>query len=307
MNPQLTSFIFPAFVSEYLGNEIEIARNLSEDFDEFLNITKSKYFPEFRNFSLIDKQFLENELFSQVSSYIFGCAIASGLKNKGLVPAMVAGNSMGLYAALYATGVVSFDDGLRLLTKASEFIRTETEGQNMGMAAIVGLELNDVENIINKTDSKISIANKNGKYSFLISGEKNSIDLALGLAKKEGALFTSTVLVDSPYHSIFLKKAALNFGNFIDQDISLKDSMYPIISSVDQQELRTSIEIREELVKNIYKPINWYDSMVNMISNGTNCFVECGAGNSLTKLARFIDSDFKVYPINKINKLLGKT
>lgn len=303
MDPQLTSFIFPAFVSEYLGNEIEIARNLSGDFDVFLNITKSNYFPEFRNFSLDDKQFLENELFSQVSSYIFGCAIASGLKKKGLVPAMVAGNSMGLYAALYATGVVSFDDGLLLLIKASEFIKKETEGRNMGMAAIVGLELNDVKAIVNKTDSKISIANKNGKYSFLISGEKNSIELALGLAKKEGALFTSTVLVNSPYHSDFLKKAAFNFGNYIDQNITLKDLTYSIVSSVDQQELKSAAQIRDELVKNIYKPINWYASMVKMINAGTNCFVECGAGNSLTKLARFIDGDFKIYPINKINKL----
>lgn len=303
MDPQLTSFIFPAFVSEYLGNEIEIARNLSGDFDVFLNITKSNYFPEFRNFSLDDKQFLENELFSQVSSYIFGCAIASGLKKKGLVPAMVAGNSMGLYAALYATGVVSFDDGLLLLIKASEFIKKETEGRNMGMAAIVGLELNDVKAIVNKTDSKISIANKNGKYSFLISGEKNSIELALGLAKKEGALFTSTVLVNSPYHSDFLKKAAFNFGNYIDQNITLKDLTYSIVSSVDQQELISAAQIRDELVKNIYKPINWYASMVKMINAGTNCFVECGAGNSLTKLARFIDGDFKIYPINKINKL----
>ncbi len=303
MNPQLTSFIFPAFVSEYLGNEIEIARNLSGDFDEFLNITKSKYFPEFSNFSLADKQFLENELFSQVSSYIFGCAIASGLKKKGFIPDVVAGNSMGLYAALYASDVVNFDDGLLLLTKASEFIRTETEGQNMGMAAIVGLELNDVENIINKTDSKISIANKNGKYSFLISGEKNSIDLALGFAKKEGALFTSTVLVDSPYHSDFLKKAAMNFGKYIDRNITLKEPKYPIISSVNQQELKSATQVGEELVKNIYEPINWYASMVKMINAGTNCFVECGAGNSLTKLARFIDGDFKIYPINKINKL----
>lgn len=306
MNSQLTSFIFPAFVSEYLGNEIEIARNLSADFDVFLNITESKYFPEFGNFSLVDKRFLENELLSQISSYIFGCSIAAGLKRKGLTPAVVAGNSMGLYAAIYATAVVNFNDGLRLLTKASEFIRNETEGQNMGMAAIVGLELNDVQAIVNQTDNKTSIANKNGKYSFLISGEKNSIKLALGLAIKEGALFTSTVLVDSPYHSDFLKKAALNFGNFIDQDISLKDPMYPIVSSVDQQELRTSAQIRDELVKNIYKPINWYASMVKMINTGTNCFVECGAGNSLTKLARFIDGDFKIYPINKINKLLGK-
>ncbi|MCD4730624.1 MAG: hypothetical protein K8R74_08495, partial [Bacteroidales bacterium] len=100
MNPPKTAFIFPAFVSEYIGNEVEIVRSLSNDFDAFLNITTSKYFSEFSNFSLADKQFTENELYNQVSSYIFGCSVASLLMKKGMMPDMIAGNSMGLYTAL---------------------------------------------------------------------------------------------------------------------------------------------------------------------------------------------------------------
>lgn len=305
MNSQFTSFIFPAFVSEYIGNEIKIVRDLSDDFDTFLDIIVSKFFTEFSGFSLTDRQFTENELFSQVGSYLFGCSITAGLKKKGLIPNIVAGNSMGLYAALYCAGVVNFEDGLLLLTKAYEHIQHETKDHDMGMGAIVGLDLNDIEEIVNQSNDEISVANKNGKHSYLISGEKNGVEFALELARNEGALFTSTVLVNNPYHTGFLKNAAFQFGHFSDQHIVLKNPEYSIVSSVDQLELKTALQIRDELVKNIYKPINWYASMVSMIDIGTSCFVECGAGNSLTKLARFIDGDFKVYPVNKIGKLQG--
>lgn len=305
MNPQSTSFIFPAFVSEYLGNEIDIVRNLTEDFDTFKHIITSKFYSDFSCFSLADRRFTENELYSQVGSYLFGCAIASGLMKKGLTPNFAAGNSMGLYAALYCGGVVNFEDGLLMLKKAYELIRQETKGRKMGMRAIVGLDLNDVKAIISQTKSKAFIANKNGTYSFLISGEKESIEFALELAKKEGALFTSLVSVESPYHTDFIKDAAIQFGQFIDKNITLKDPSVCIISSVNQQELKTASQLRDELVRNIYHPINWYNSMVHMIEAGAECFFECGAGNSLTKLARFISKDVKVYPINKIDEVLA--
>lgn len=284
---------------------MELVRNMSPDFDAFLEITSSRYFSEFKSFSLADKKFIENELFSQISSYIFGCSLSSFLKNKGITPNSVAGNSMGLYAALFCSGAISFEDGLRLVQKAYELIQKETKGQKMGMGAIVGLDLKDVTKIVDQSNNKAFIANTNGIYSFLISGEKSSVENALSLAKKEGALFISSVLVDSPYHTYFIKSAATEFGKFIDQDIALNDPQMGIISSVDQRTLITTSEIRNELVKNIYHPINWYASMIEMISTGTNCFVECGAGNTLSKLARFINGDFKVYPINKINKLIG--
>lgn len=303
MNPQKTAFIFPAFVSEYLGNEVEIIRSLSDDFDAFLNITTSKYFSEFSNFSLADKRFTENELYNQVSSYIFGCSVASLLKKKGMIPDMVAGNSMGLYTALQCSESINFEDGLLLVLKAYEFIQHECENRSMGMGAIVGLELNDITEILFQMDGQVSLANTNGPYSLLISGEKSSVGKVLDFAKTEGALFTSPVLVDSPYHTDFLKEAAVRYGRFIDQNITLKDPLFSIVSSVDQHELKTAGQIRDELIKNIYHPINWYASMTNMIAAGVNCFVECGAGNSLSKIARFIDGDFKVYPINKIDKL----
>lgn len=305
MNSLKTSFIFPAFVSEYIGNEVEIARNLSGDLDAFLEITSSRYFSEFRSFSLTDRLFIDNELYSQISSYIFGCSLSNYLKNKGIIPDMLAGNSMGLYAALYCSGAVNFEDGLLLVQKAHEFIQKETKEQEMGMGAIVGLKLNDIQKIVHQCNERAFIANTNGIYSFLISGEKSSIEKALSLAKTEGALFTSSVLVDNPYHTDFIKTAATQLGSFIDQNISINDPQIAIISSVDQSELTTAVQIRDELVKNIYHPINWYASMEKMIDKSINRFIECGAGNTLSKLARFIDGDFKVYPINKIDKLVG--
>ena len=305
MNLQKTAFIFPAFVSEYFGNEVEIARNLSEEFDALLNITASNFLPEFSNFSLADKQIIENELFNQVISYIFGCSISSFLKKKDIIPEMIAGNSMGLYAALQCCESVNFEEGLLLVLKAYELIRNEIGKSSMGMGAIVGLDFKDIEEILQLTDGKVTIANTNGAFSFLISGEKSGIEKALNRAKNEGALFTSLVPVDSPYHSGFLRESAIQFDHFIDDNISLKDPIFRIVSSVDQKLIKTVVDIQDELVKNIYYPINWYASMTNMIAEGMSCFVECGAGNSLYKIARFIDGDFKVYPINRISKLLG--
>lgn len=305
MNLQKTAFIFPAFISEYLGNEVEIVRSLSEDFDTFLNITSSDFLPEIRNYSLVDNQITSNELYNQVYSYIFSCTIATYLKKKGMIPDFVAGNSMGLYAALQCCDSVSFEDGLLLVMKAYEFIQQETEDSTLGMGAIVGLDFNDIKEMLYQTEGRVFLANTNGTYSFLISGEKSGIEEVLDRSKTEGALFTSSLQVDSPYHTIFLKESAARLGCFIDSNISLLNPVFPIVSSVDQIVLKTIEQVRDELVKNIYHPINWHDSMTNMITSGVNCFVECGAGNSLSKIARFIEGDFKVYPINRINKLIG--
>ncbi|MEZ5195759.1 MAG: ACP S-malonyltransferase [Bacteroidales bacterium] len=304
MNSTKTAFVFPAFVSEYLGNEIDIIRNLSGDFDAFLSITTACGLPEFKDFSLANETYIQNELYSQISSYLFGCSMAKALIDKAIIPELLAGNSMGLYAALYCSGAVSFEDGLKLIRKAYELIQLEIKGEEMGMGAIVGLELKDMEKIVEQLNNGAFIANKNGEYSYLISGRKERIEEALALAKNEGTLFTSKVLVRSPYHTEFIKNAALQLGSFIDQQISINEPQVKIISSVDQLELMTPNQIREELIDNIYHPINWYASMVHMIENGTDRFIECGAGNTLTKLARFIKGDFKVYPINKINKLV---
>ncbi|OQX73423.1 MAG: hypothetical protein B6D61_12560 [Bacteroidetes bacterium 4484_249] len=299
-----TSFIFPAFISEYFGNEPDILNSLSDDFCNFKNITASVVNPDFRSFSTEDKSFTNDELNSQIISYIFSCSLCNILKNKKkIIPDYVAGNSMGLYAALFCSGSVSFEDGLHLIINAYKFIREKVAVMDAGMGSIIGLDIDDVRKIVEHYNNKIEIVNANNKHSFLISGEMAGIKKVLELARDEGALFTSELNVKSPYHTHYLNEVSEKFYNFIKKNISIGPSVITIVSAVDQSFLSSKDELSNEIVRNISTPINWQATMQKMLDSDVSRFFECGAGNTLYKIGKFIKGSFTIYPINQIERV----
>ncbi len=113
-----TAFIFPAFVSEFIGTESEILHAFSENFQQKLSETTRITGDDYMEFSLDDPRFTGDELRSQIISYLFGCSLSDELISRGVKPDAVSGYSMGLYAALYSSSVYHFEDGIRLIEKA---------------------------------------------------------------------------------------------------------------------------------------------------------------------------------------------
>jgi [acyl-carrier-protein] S-malonyltransferase len=301
----LTSFIFPAFVSEYSGNEPEILRRYAVDFEGYLQKASHHLGIDLTKFNIHHFSYQDHELNTQFISYIFSCAVSDLLTNKNIKPDYISGYSMGVYGALYCGQVVTFNQGLDLIRKAFELIKSTTPEIKTGMGSIVGLTLHDIEGVI--ADFKnVTLANTNGIHSHMISGYSSEIIKVLELAKKEGALHAAMMNVTCPYHTSLLNEASVKFREYILKENFIKDSTFMLVSGIDQRIFSGREEIIVELSANMNTEINWYKTMLQILELNVNKFMECGAGTSLHKIGKFIKRDFKIYPISSLDQLFRK-
>jgi [acyl-carrier-protein] S-malonyltransferase len=299
------AFIFPAFVSEYIGNEVQILNGLSNIFRENLKKASITSGVDFESFHLKDRAFTEDELRVQIISYLFSCSLSDELIARGIKPDILAGNSMGLYAALYTGGVIHFNEGIHLIIQAYNISKSVVGDIDSGMGSIIGLTEEEINEIINKHHLEAEIANTNSAHSHLVTGRMEAINSLLELARNTGALHVSLLNVKTPYHSLLLKGTYESFNQYISGQVQLRKSKYPIISSIDQRLMESPDNIQKELTENLSGKINWMASFESMLQLGVKQFIECGAGNSLKKISRFQSGNFTVYPMNKMVQLFN--
>lgn len=299
-----TAFIFPAFISEFIGTEVQILNSLSDNFLENLEKASAITSDDFTKFSITDTAYTEDELRSQVITYIFSCSLADVLISKGMQPDVMAGYSMGLYATIYTGGAINFEDGIKLINKAYSISKKIIGNIESNMGSIIGLTVNEIEEIISNNRLEVEIANTNSIHSHLITGSKKEVHQLLIKARETGALNTSLLKVSTPYHSKLLKNTEEDLLEFIKDNIKFKHSSYPIISSINQKMIKSADQIQKELVMNLFTKINWMDTFNHLQSMGVSQFIECGAGKSLYKTGRFMPGIFSIYPMNKLNKLI---
>jgi [acyl-carrier-protein] S-malonyltransferase len=301
----LTGFIFPAFVSEYSGNEPEILQSYAVDFDGYLKKASSYLGIDLTPFDILQNNYQDHELYTQFISYIFSCAVSDLLRTRHIKPDFISGYSMGIYGTLYCGQAVTFNQGLDLIRKAFELIKSINREIETGMGSIVGLTLHDIEGIIEDFND-VTITNTNGIHSHLISGYSSEIIKVLNLAKKEGALHAAIMKVTCPYHTSFLNEASVKFREYILKEKLINDSTCRIVSGIDQRILTRREEIIIELSANMNTKINWYKTMQKMLDLNVSRFIECGAGTSLHKIGKFIKGDFKIYPVSSLDQLFRK-
>ncbi len=297
------AFIFPAFVSEYIGNEVQILNALSNTFQENLKKASVTSGVDFEQFHLENTAFTKDELRVQIISYIFSCSLSNELIARGIKPDILAGYSMGLYAALYTGGVITFEEGIHLIDHAYKISKSAIEGVDAGMGSIIGLTSEEIDEMIHTHQLEAEIANTNSIHSHLVTGRFEAVSSLLGIARDAGALNVSLLHVSTPYHASLLKDTSKLFNEFIAKQINLKKSNYPVLSSIDQRIVAFPDDIQKELTDNLSKRINWMASFNKMLQLGVAQFIECGAGKSLQQISRFQAGDFKVYPMNKVEQL----
>ncbi|MCK5170647.1 MAG: ACP S-malonyltransferase [Bacteroidales bacterium] len=294
-----TAFIFPAFITEFTRNEIEFLDKNFIDFNDYLHKASVALNINLPEFSYNSDVYRDDELNSQLLTYLFSCAFSDLLQTKGIVPELIAGYSMGIYASLYAAKSITIENGAKLIFNAYNLVKNLTRTRIYGMGAIIGLSTEDVGNLIKDSAPDLEIININNKHSLVIAGKKNDVLLVLKKAKDEGAFSTTELTVDTPYHSKYLLKYSEPFKKYINT-IPIKNTEIPVISTYDQREFTKSSEIKSELVLNLTCKINWYKTMQKLIHEKVNVFYECGAGKDLKKIARFIQGDYKINSIYKL-------
>lgn len=297
------AFIFPAFVTQYSGDETELLSMCGVDFSSYLERASLAIPSDLTHFQVSGQNFTEDPLLNQYMAYIFSCAVSDILVKKTIVPEYVTYYSMGIYAALYHCSFISFEEGLKLIHQAYQAIESFNTIKPSGMLALGGLNIEDTENIIRSCSDECYIINRNSANSFLISGNADELEKISRKAVEEGALLVRMLSVQHPYHHPALYEAAKAFGNQISLVKKTLNNTSALISPADCSILNDYESIRPALIKNLYCAFDWQQTFGYLLTQQVHTFYECGAGDSLFRISKFIEGRFDVITLKKMSRL----
>ncbi|MDD4604481.1 MAG: hypothetical protein PHF97_11840 [Bacteroidales bacterium] len=300
MSPATSVFLFPAFINSYSENPGLTLPGFSELFDRYIQQAADSIEPKLALFDFHSSNFLEDELLTQYITFLYSCAASTILRNNSVHPRFTTGYSMGIYAAFFDGGSVSLETGLMLIRSAYQSLISSLDNEIYGMGAIIGLSRSDILNIIDSRCLNVEITNQNASHSFVISGLRNNIETLLFYAHNEGALHTRCFNVSIPYHHSLLGKGAKQFEESISH-LEIFPSHNPVISLIDQKQCNTAWELRQEVVRNLFNPLNWLKTNEWLIKNGTTEIIECGPSKNLAKNAKFLPGNYRFYTLDKIS------
>lgn len=206
-------------------------------------------------------------------------------------PDLVAGHSLGEFSALVANKVLSFEDGLKLVSKRALAMQKACEMQPSTMAAVIGMEDADVERVLSLIKDEIVVAaNYNCPGQLVISGSVKGVETACQKLTEAGAKKTVILNVSGAFHSPFMQPAAEELANAIKATKFNKGSC-PIYQNVTGQSVVDPEIIKKNLIAQLTSPVRWSQSVRNMIASGVTMFVEVGPGNVLQGLIKKVKRD----------------
>jgi [acyl-carrier-protein] S-malonyltransferase len=289
------AFIFPGQGSQYAGMAKEFIENFTESKDVF-ETASSVLGYDLANLCQhgpVEKLNLTEN--TQPAILASSIAILRPLERRGLTANAAAGHSLGEYTAVTAAGGFEFKDAITLVQKRGQYMQEAVpEGTGL-MAAILGMERNDVEKTCHEAAKNgiVGPANYNSPGQIVIAGEKKAVEQAMELAKAAGAKKVIPLAVSVPSHCSMMKQAGQRLAQDLEK-VNISDLRMPIVNNADAKFLRTASEIRQSLVRQISSPLYWEDSIRNMASDGFDTFIEIGPGKVLSGLVRRIAKDAKV-------------
>jgi [acyl-carrier-protein] S-malonyltransferase len=202
---------------------------------------------------------------------------------------MVAGHSLGEFSALVASGALTFEDGLKLVSKRALAMQKACELQESTMAAIVGMEDEAVEKIIASIKGEVVVAaNYNCPGQLVISGSVKGIDIACEKLTEAGAKRAMKLNVGGAFHSPLMDPARKELAEAINKT-KFSNPICPIYQNVIGQAVTNSEIIKENLIAQLTSPVRWTQTMKNMIANGMKEYIEVGPGSVLQGLLKKID------------------
>jgi len=298
------AFIFPGQASQFVG--------MGRDFYESSALARQYYdLAETRLGFPLKKFSFEGPLseltetrITQPAIFVLSCIIFFELKARGYRPDMVAGHSLGEYSALVACGALTFEDGLDLVKIRAEQMQIASEQKPGTMAAIVGLDYDQVKKIISESNYSgvCQIANCNSPAQIVISGDVYKVQSLMTDLKEAGAKMVVELSVGGAFHSDLMQPASEALKEALSKT-EFKTPDCPIYSNVTATATRDPQEIRNRLYQQLTSPVLWTDTIRNMIADGAEIFVEVGPGKVLQGLVKRTSSDVKVLGVSKFNEL----
>ena len=283
----MKAYIFPGQGAQFTGMGLDLYENspMAKELFETAN--------EILGFCITDIMFegtaeqLKQTNVTQPAIFLHSVILAKVLGDS-FQPEMVAGHSLGEISALVAADVLSFEDGLRLVSKRASAMQKACEIMPSTMAAVLGLEDQIVEQICETVEGVVVAANYNCPGQLVISGEVSAIEKACELLTEKGARRALVLPVGGAFHSPMMEPAREELAAAI-KETHFNEPTCPVYQNVPATAVTTATEIKENLMKQLTAPVKWTQSIQSMITDGGTQFIEVGPGKVLQGLMRKID------------------
>ena len=296
------AFVFPGQGTQFAG----MGKKLYEEVNEETKKSIDEIFSNLENeevkrvlFEGTDEE-LKNTKFAQPAIALYSVILTKLLKEKGIEPEFVAGHSLGEYSSLYAAGVLSEIETMKLIAKRGDIMsNAKVDGS---MAAILGLSATEVEEICSNIDGVIEAVNYNEPKQTVVAGERSVLEANLETFKEKGARRALPLAVSGPFHSSLMKPVAEVLKKEFD-NYNWNDVKTPIVANTTTNLLVKADEIKDELCHQTFGPVKWVDTINKLAENGVTKIYEVGPGKVLAGLIKKIDKSIEVINIENVESL----
>jgi [acyl-carrier-protein] S-malonyltransferase len=296
-----TAFIFPGQGTQYVG--------MAREFHDFCPASRRVFEIAEQETELPIRQicFEENEdihktKYTQPVLLSACCAILAAVQDAGIRPDFSAGLSLGEYAALVASEVMPFETAVRTVCRRAMFMTEAVPGGTGGMMAVLSRRTIPIEDICEKIEGEVGVANYNCPGQRVISGENNALAQAAEQLKEAGASRIVPLKVEGPFHSRMLTTAGEKLGQLL-MKTKLNEPRIPFVSNVTARGEADPEEIRQLLARQVCSPVRWEQSIEYMIEQGVTTFVEIGPGKTLSNFIKKIDPSVQSFHVETLSDL----
>ena len=296
------SVIFPGQGSQMVGmgkefyDKFDLVKNLFKEADDTLNFSLSKLILEG------PKEELDLTANTQPAIFLISYSIYNVIKKEFNIDLnkakYFAGHSLGEYSALSCAGYLNFSDTLKILRIRGDAMQNSVPKGEGGMVAVLGSKVQTIEKILKDNEQNLSaqIANDNSEGQIVLSGKTDDLDKLI-LILKENAIKNIKLSVSAPFHCNLMNKASNIMSDELNK-LNFKEGENKLISNVTANEISNTTELKKLLVKQIENRVRWRESVINMINNDINHFIEIGPGKVLSGLVKRINREVKIDTIN---------
>ena len=296
------SVIFPGQGSQMVGmgkefhDKFDLVKNLFKEADETLNFSISKLILEG------PKEKLDLTTNTQTAIFLISYSIYNVIKKEFNIDLhkakYFAGHSLGEYSALSCAGYLSFSDTLKILRIRGDAMQNSVPKGQGGMVAVLGSAVEAIEKILkdNEQNFNAQIANDNSEGQIVLSGKIEDLEKLI-IILKDNAIKNIKLPVSAPFHCSLMNKATNIMGEELNK-LNFKKGKNKLISNVTAKEISDTDELKDLLIKQIENRVRWRETVINMINNDVNHFIEIGPGKILSGLVKRINREVKINTIN---------